>query len=54
MRWIVSPLEGFAVVDNAATAADSTNHCTCTAGLVQCGPTPGSLVIKPSNQIIAA
>lgn len=45
MNWVVLPLRGLAAFNTDATASD-TQHCTCTWGLISCGPTPRSLVVN--------
>ena len=55
MEWIVQPFKAFGSLD--AVAADTCSgggelrHCDCTGGLVICGPTPNSFVIKPKEKV---
>lgn len=50
MDWLVAPLPGFTEVDSVladtCSGGGELRHCQCTAGLVECGPSPNSFVIQ--------
>lgn len=53
MKWLVIPLADFytmeLVITDRCTGGGTLRHCDCTGGLVICGPTPNSFVIKTTE-----
>lgn len=51
MDWIVEPFKAFnslsSMLADTCSGGGELRHCDCTGGLVICGPTPNSFVIKP-------
>lgn len=56
MNWIVEPLKGFnstgsRLLADTCSGGGELRHCDCTAGLVICGPSPNSFIIKPKSEL---